>query len=121
VLGTKEWLWVTAGEDFCLFHAGDTRSRAELETQLGDEFDGVVSSDDFSVYNGYPVQAQQKCLAHLRRHFKKVVKLGLVFNPVLGQAFLDLIDEANACASLLGEKLRKELPTGVGPRSSSPG
>ena len=46
------------------------------------------------VYNGYPVTAQQKCLAHLRRHFKKVVKLGHGNNPVLGQAFLDLIDEA---------------------------
>ena len=43
-----------------------------------------------------PVKAQQKCLAHLRRHFKKVVKLGLVFNPALGQAFLDLIDQAFA-------------------------
>ncbi len=46
VLGLKEWLWVIAGKDFCLFHAGETRSRAELEQQLGDEFDGVISSDD---------------------------------------------------------------------------
>lgn len=94
VLGLKEWMWVNAGQDFCLFHAGDTRSRAELVEQLGEEFDGVLSSDDLSVYNGYPVTAQQKCLAHMRRHFKKVVQLGLVFNPVLGQVFLDLIDEA---------------------------
>jgi hypothetical protein len=94
VLGLKEWLWVSAAPRFCLFHAADTRSRTELEQQLGTEFDGIISSDDFSVYNGYPVKAQQKCLAHLRRHFKKVVKLGLVFNPALGQAFLDLIDEA---------------------------
>jgi len=69
VLGLKEWVWVTAGQDFCLFHPGDTRSPAELVEQLGEEFDGVISSDDFSVYNGYPVKAQQKCLAHLRRHF----------------------------------------------------
>lgn len=96
VLGVKEWLWVTVGQEFCLFHAGDTRSRAELEQQLGSEFDGVVSSDDFSVYNGYPVKAQQKCLAHLRRHFKKVVKLSHGNNPALGQAFLDLINEAFA-------------------------
>ena len=48
------------------------------------------------VYNGYPVKAQQKCLAPKRRHFKKVVKLSLVFNPALGQAFLDLINEAFA-------------------------
>ena len=94
VLGVKEWLWVVAGVEFCLFHAGDTRSRAELEQQLGSEFNGVLSTDDFSVYNGYPVTAQQKCLAHLRRHFKKVVKLGHGNNPVLGQAFLNLIDEA---------------------------
>jgi len=96
VLGVKEWLWVTAGQEFCLFHAGETRSRAELEKQLGDSFDGVLSSDDFNVYNGYPVKAQQKCLAHLRRHFKKVIKLGHGNNPVLGQAFLNLIDEAFA-------------------------
>lgn len=42
----------------------------------------------------HPVLAQQKCLAHLRRHFKKVVKLGHGNNPALGQVFLELIDEA---------------------------
>ena len=31
VKGIKEWLWVAANKLFCLFHAGDTRSRAELE------------------------------------------------------------------------------------------
>ncbi len=86
VLGLKEWLWVSAGQDFCVFHAADTRSRAELVEQLGEAFDGVISSDDYSVYNGYPVKGQQKCLAHLRRHFKKVVKLNHGHNPVLGQA-----------------------------------
>ena len=38
----------------------------------------------------------QKCLAHLRRHFKKVVSLSHGNNPTLGQVFLDLIDEAFA-------------------------
>lgn len=42
VMGLKEWLWVIATLDFCLFHAGDTRSRAELQTQLGNSFDGVL-------------------------------------------------------------------------------
>lgn len=96
VLGLKEWLWVTTGQKFCLFHPGDTRSRAELIAQLGESFDGVISTDDYSVYNGYSTKAQQKCLAHLRRHFKKVVKLNHGNNPALGQAFLDLIDEAFA-------------------------
>ena len=96
VIGIKEWLWVATGKEFCLFHAGDTRSRDELETMLGSKFEGILSSDDFSVYNGYPAKGQQKCLAHLRRHFKKVIRLGHGNNPELGQAFLDLIDQAFA-------------------------
>jgi len=54
----------------------------------------VLSSDDFSVYNGCQVGAQQKCLAHLRRHFKKVLKIGRGNNPQVAEAFLALIDEA---------------------------
>ncbi|MEG4830917.1 IS66 family transposase [Microcoleus sp. F8-D3] len=94
VKGVKEWLWTATGQEFCLFHAADTRSRAELETMLGKEFAGVLSSDDFSVYNGVVVSAQQKCLAHLRRHFKKVLLLNHGNNTVVASAFLSLIDEA---------------------------
>ena len=94
VKGVKEWLWTATGEGFCLFHAADTRSRAELETILGNDFAGVLSSDDFSVYNGCQVGAQQKCLAHLRRHFKKVLSIGRGNNPAVAEAFLALIDEA---------------------------
>lgn len=94
VKGVKEWLWVVANFEFCLFTAADTRSRAELESILGTKYTGVISSDDFSVYNGYQVVSQQKCLAHLRRHFKKLIQLPLLHNQAIGQAFVDLIDEA---------------------------
>ena len=94
VKGVKEWLWTATGQNFCLFHAADTRSRAELETMLGNEFAGVLNSDDFSVYNGVIVGAQQKCLAHLRRHFKKVLQMSHGNNTVVAEAFLELIDEA---------------------------
>jgi transposase len=94
VKGVKEWLWTATGKNFCLVHAADTRSRAELETMLGSEFAGVLSSDDFSVYNGVLVGVQQKCLAHLRRHFKKVLLIRHGNNTVVASAFLELIDEA---------------------------
>ena len=87
----KEWLWIFANTDLALFHAADTRSRAELECVLGSSYEGVLSSDDFSAYNGYPVKGQQKCQAHLRRHFKKLIKLpGLnnVAKNVLSLSFL---------------------------------
>jgi transposase len=95
VLGVKEWLWTASGEGFCLFHAADTRGRVELETMLGTEFAGVLSSDDFSVYNGCHVTAQQKCLAHLLRHFKKLLALpGQNNNAAVAAVFIELINEA---------------------------
>jgi transposase len=53
VKGLKEWLWIFANTDFALFHAADTRSRAELDAILGSSYSGVLSSDDYSAYNGY--------------------------------------------------------------------
>ena len=95
VMGVKEWLWTASGGGFCLFHAADTRGRVELETMLGTEFAGVLSSDDFSVYNGCHVAAQQKCLAHLLRHFKKVLALpGQNNNAAVATVFIELINEA---------------------------
>jgi transposase len=94
VKGVKEWLWTATGKDFCLFPTADIRSRAELETRLGNEFAGVLSSDDFSAYNGVQVGVPQKCLAHLQRHFKKVLLLSHVNNTVVAEASLELISEA---------------------------
>jgi transposase len=93
VKGVKEWLWVVANKTFCLFHAADTRSRVELEQLLGTEYRGVLSSDDFSVYNGYCVARQQKCLAHLRRHFLRLIQRPGRDNASIGNAFVDLIDD----------------------------
>ena len=54
----------------------------------------MLISDDFSVYNGYPATAQQKCLAHLLRHFKQVEKLKMPKQEELAQDFLALLTEA---------------------------
>ncbi|WP_277926249.1 IS66 family transposase [Planktothricoides raciborskii] len=51
----------------------------------GKHFDGVLVSDDFKVYNGYPVAAQQKCLAHLRRHIQKLIKFGSPVQVTIGE------------------------------------
>lgn len=90
----KEWLWVFANPNFCLFRAGDTRSRQEVEDQLGAKYSGIIISDDFSVYNGYPVLAQQKCQAHLRRHCQRLIKTPGINNESIGIALTEIIDEA---------------------------
>ncbi|WP_434684214.1 IS66 family transposase [Pseudanabaena minima] len=94
VKGVKEWLWSFSGEGYALYRGADTRSRAELESMLGESYDGVLCSDDYSVYNGYAVERQQKCLAHLRRHFKALLKLTLKSQQEIGRIFIRLIDEA---------------------------
>lgn len=94
VKGVKEWLWSFSGEGYALYRGADTRSRAELESVLGESYDGVLCSDDYSVYNGYAVERQQKCLAHLRRHFKALLKLSLKSQQEIGRVFIKLIDEA---------------------------
>ena len=67
VKGLKQWLWIFANSDsdFALFHGPDTPCPTELESIVGSSYSGVLSSDDFTAYNGYPVTAQQKCQAHL--------------------------------------------------------
>lgn len=51
-------------------------------------------SDDFSVYNGYPAAAQHPCLAHFRRHLKKLIKFDNKVQLTIGETFLSLVDEA---------------------------
>lgn len=116
VQGVKEWMWVISSEKYSLFHAGDTRSRAKLEYLLGQSFSGVLSSDDFSVYNSYRVVAQQKCLAHLQPHFQQVTRLKQAHQKALGEAFLSWIDEAFTQHS--GVKLLKHLLMLLGPNLS---
>lgn len=94
VRGLKEWLWVFANPNFCLFRAGDTRSRKEIEDQLGAQYSGIMISDDFSVYNGYPVAAQQKCQAHLRRHCQRLIKTPGIDNGSIGLALTEIVDSA---------------------------
>lgn len=94
VKGVKEWLWVFTNPHFCLFRAGDTRARQEIEDQLGKKYLGVIISDDFSVYNGYDVNSQQKCLAHLRRHVQRLIKTPGKYNKLIGEELKALIDEA---------------------------
>ena len=96
VKGVKEWMWSFSGRGYALFRGADTRSRLELVAVLGESFEGVLCGDDFSVYNGYTAQNQQKCLAHLRRHFKQLLKLATKSQREIGEVFIALIDEAYA-------------------------
>jgi hypothetical protein len=81
----------------------------------------VLRSDDFSVYNGVIVGAPQKCLADLRRHFKKVLLLSYGNNTVVASAFLELIDEAFRQHRSQGGNTLKSLIIRLGRGTLRPG
>ena len=65
--GIKYWLWVATSERVCVLLLAPTRSSAELQQLLGQDFEGILSSDCFSAYNRQSAAAKQKCLTHLER------------------------------------------------------
>jgi transposase len=77
-----------------LFRAGDTRGRKEIKEQMGEKYLGVIISDDFSACNGYDVNSQQKCLAHLSRHAQRLFKTPGLHNRLIGEELTTLVDEA---------------------------
>lgn len=109
VKGLKEWrghirsvdddLAVFANSDFCLFRAADTRSRQEIENQLDVQYSETIISDDFSVYNGYAIAAQQKCQAHLRRHCQRLIKTPGINNKSIGVALTEIMATTGATSS----------------------
>lgn len=65
--GIKYWLWVATSDRVCVLLLAPTRSSAELQQLLGQDFEGILSSDCFSAYNRQSAAAKQKCLTHLER------------------------------------------------------
>jgi transposase len=64
----RAWLWVavTAAATVFLVHA--RRGAVAAQALLG-SFGGILASDRWTAYNGWPLRARQLCWAHLRRHF----------------------------------------------------
>jgi hypothetical protein len=54
---------------FVLFLA-PTRSSSEVKSLLGEDFNGSLSSDDWSAYRPQGAAAKQKCLAYIGRELK---------------------------------------------------
>jgi hypothetical protein len=65
--GIKYWLWVATSDSVCVLLLAPTRSSSELKQLLGENFEGILSSDCFSAYSPQSALAKQKCLAHLER------------------------------------------------------
>jgi transposase len=72
----RAWLWVAATSLVTVFIVVGTRSAAGLKRLLGEDFQGIVSSDRWTAYHWLDPLRRQVCWAHLKRDFQALVERG---------------------------------------------
>lgn len=72
VNGENFWLWDFVNKYVALFKIEEKRGSKVVKDTLGEEYNGILSSDFYSAYNdNIKAKGKQKCLAHLLREVKK--------------------------------------------------
>jgi len=67
------WLWVMANKETCVYIIDPTRSREVILRHLGEDPQGIINSDRYSVYqNICEAIIFAYCWAHLRRDFIRI-------------------------------------------------
>ena len=92
--GIKYWLWVATSDRVCVLLLAPTRSSAELKQLLGENFEGILSSDCFSAYNPQSAAAKQKCLTHLERDLEALKLSRFEGNRLLAGALGEILATA---------------------------
>jgi DNA-binding protein H-NS len=92
--GIKYWLWVATSDQVCVLLLAPTRSSAELKQLLGEDFEGILSSDCFSAYNPQSAAAKQKCLTHLERDLEALNHSRFEGNRLFAQAVSEILTTA---------------------------
>jgi transposase len=71
--GKKSWVWAFVNEKLAYYQVERSRGKKVIKEALGEEFDGTLISDFYSVYLRLPYR-MQKCLVHLLRDFHECAK-----------------------------------------------
>ena len=87
------WLWVFHHGECAMFVAAARRSKAVVETFLGDHRPDFWTSDRYGAQAGWAGKAHQVCLAHLLRDVRYAIDAG---DAVLGPGLKGLLKRACA-------------------------
>jgi transposase len=74
--GQRAWLWVAVTTWVTVFLVRLSRGGGVARELLGPTFDGILVTDRWSAYNGYPVRWRQLCWAHLLRDIEAMIGRG---------------------------------------------
>ena len=90
---TNWWLWVFHHGDSAVFVAAARRSKAVVETFLGEHRPAFWTSDRYGAQAGWAMKGHQACLAHLIRDVQYAIDAG---DAVLGPGLKGLLKRACA-------------------------
>jgi len=74
ISGKNHWLWKFSNKRISLTHIDKSRGQKVLEDILGKDYEGTIISDFLSAYNTIKAKQKQRCLIHLLRDLKKVIR-----------------------------------------------
>jgi transposase len=92
--GVNYWLWVATSDDVCVMFLAPSRSSAEVKSLLGENFNGILSSDCWSAYNPQQASAKQKCLAHIGRELEALTTSNFASNRLFAEQVIPILDLA---------------------------
>lgn len=92
--GVNYWMWVATSSDVCVLFLAPSRSSAEVKSLLGEDFQGILSSDCWSAYHRQLAGAKQKCLAHIERELKALAKSQLKANRIFAERVFPIFTTA---------------------------
>ena len=92
--GMNYWMWVATSDEVCVLFLAPTRSSSEVKSLLGEDFEGILSSDCWSAYGPQQASAKQKCLAHIERELKGMESSRHKANRVFAREVLAILHEA---------------------------
>jgi len=70
--GIGHQLWYAGNERLAFYLIDRHRSAKVVEKILGDDFAGVLNTDDYAAYNAANANQRQTCLAHIIRRAKEI-------------------------------------------------
>jgi len=97
--GENGWTWLAGSRRMALYKTSPSRGGKVIQSILGEDYDGILSSDFYGGYNrSIRAKAKQKCLVHLDRDLKKLLVNFPTHHPVFlwAQRVRNFFQEARA-------------------------
>lgn len=70
--GIGHYLWYAGNDQLALYLIDRHRSANVVQQILGDDFAGILNTDDYAAYNAANAKQRQTCLAHIIRRAKEI-------------------------------------------------